>query len=120
MNKLNLFIILILSIVFSLGFRVIEGVCNYDIKSASKEQKKTLCAATNIHKNNLSMADYKKNLGGLSKLITKTSTLIMKNKKDAILNRRNNAAMKNAVSSEDDQQDESGGPDPCEDYPQYC
>ena len=53
MNKLNLFIILILSIVFSLGFRVIEGVCNYDIKSASKEQKKTLCAATNIHKNNL-------------------------------------------------------------------
>ena len=60
MNKLNLFIILILSIVFSLGFRVLEGACNYDIKSASKEQKKTLCAATNIHKNNLSMSDYKK------------------------------------------------------------
>ena len=52
MNKLNLFLILISSILFSLGFRVIEGVCNYDIKSASKEQKKTLCAATNIHKNN--------------------------------------------------------------------
>ena len=120
MNKLNLFIILILSIVFSLGFRVIEGACNYDINSANKEQKKELCATSNIHKNNLLMSDYKKNYTSLLQLIDKTNKLIAKNKKDAILNRRNNIAMKNAISSDDNQEDESGGPDPCIKYHDYC
>ena len=43
MNKLNLFLILISSIIFSLMTKVVEGACNYNFNDNSnkgKEQKK--------------------------------------------------------------------------------
>ena len=114
MNKLNLFLILISSIIFSLMTRVVEGVCNYNFES--DEQKKFYCNNSTIGSTKLRQADFQTNLGKLIALATKTQTLVFKNEKDIKMNKKNNKAL-GVVTDPDGEEDTS---DACKKYPEAC
>ena len=114
MNKFNLFLILISSIVFSLMTRVIEGACNYNFESES--QKKLYCNNSQIGSTQLRQQDFQKNIGKLFALADKTQKQIFDNEKNIKQNAKNNKALE-AVSDPDKDEDTS---DACKQYPEAC
>ena len=114
MNKFNLFLILISSIVFSLMTRVIEGVCNYNFESES--QKKLYCNNSQIGSTQLRQQDFQKNIGKLFALADKTQKQIFDNEKNIKQNAKNNKALE-AVADPDKDEDTS---DACKQYPEAC
>ena len=119
MNKINLFIILISSIIFSLLTRVVEGACNYNFNSNTskgKEQQKLFCNNSMIGTTKLRQSEFKNKVNGLSSLVNTTESQIMKNQKLILQNTKNNMALK-AVSDPNADEDTS---DACKQYPIAC
>ena len=119
MNKLNLFLILISSIIFSLMTRVVEGACNYNFNTNSKqgkEQKNIMCNASTIGTTKLKQTDFLSSLKRVMSLATKTQVQVLKNSKDIQQNRKNNKALE-AVADPDKEEDTS---DACKEYPEAC
>jgi hypothetical protein len=119
MNKINLFIILISSIIFSLLTRVVEGACNYNFNSNTskgKEQQKLFCNNSMIGTTKLRQSEFKNKVNSLSSLVNTTESQIMKNQKLILQNTKNNIALK-AVSDPNADEDTS---DACKQYPIAC
>ena len=119
MNKINLFLILISSIIFSLLTRVVEGACNYNFNSDTpegKEQQKLLCNNSMIGTTKLRQSEFKNKVNSLSSLVNTTESQIMNNQKLIIQNTKNNNALK-AVSDPNVDEDTS---DACKQYPEAC
>lgn len=118
MNKLNLFLILISSILFSLMTRVVEGACNYNFNNSKqgKEQKNIMCNASTIGSTKLKQTDFLSSLKRVMSLATKTEGQVFKNMKDIQQNRKNNKALE-AVADPDKEEDTS---DACKEYPEAC
>ncbi len=114
MNKFNLFLILISSIVFSLMTRVIEGACNYNFESES--QKKLYCNNSQIGATQLRQQDFQKKVGNLFALAEKTRKQVFKNEKNITQNAKNNKALE-AVADPNKDEDTS---DACKQYPEAC
>lgn len=119
MNKLNLFLILISSILFSLMTRVVEGACNYNFNNNSKqgkEQKNEMCNASTIGSTKLRQSDFLSRLKRVMTLATKTQTQVLKNTKAIQQNKKNNKKLE-AVSDPSKDEDTS---DACKKYPEAC
>jgi hypothetical protein len=119
MNKFNLFLILIFSILFSLFTRVIEGACNYNVNTKTKkgrEQKKLLCNNSMIGTTKLKQNDFLNKLKNLVNLAITTEKQVMKNQKLIAQNAKNNKALK-AVSDPNIDEDTS---EACKQYPEAC
>tara|TARA_Y100000591_G_C21848560_1_gene710170 strand:- start:443 stop:793 length:351 start_codon:yes stop_codon:yes gene_type:complete len=116
MNKFNLFLILISSIIFSLTTKVIEGACNYDFSKQSKEEKNKLCNASKIGSTGLRQNDFLKNIAKVTLLATKTQKQIEKNKKEIEQNKKNNKGLEAVI---DPNKDEDTS-DACKQYPEAC
>lgn len=114
MNKLNLFLILISSIIFSLLTRVVEGACNYNFEG--KEQKKLFCNNSQIGSTQLRQKKFSSKIGNLISLATKTQKQILLNQKNILQNAKNNKALKTAADP-DGEEDTS---DACKEYPEAC
>ena len=119
MNKINLFIIFISSIIFSLLTRVVEGACNYNFNintSKGKEQQKLFCNNSMIGTTKLRQSEFKNKINSLSSLVNTTESQIMNNQKLIIQNTRNNNALK-AVSDPNADEDTE---EACKQYPIAC
>lgn len=119
MNKLNLFLILISSIIFSLMTKVVEGACNYNFNDNSnkgKEQKKIMCNSSTIGSTKLRQNSFLKSIARITSLATKTQAQILKNSKDINQNKKNNKKLEAAV---DPGKDEDTS-DACKQYPEAC
>ena len=119
MNKLNLFLILISSIIFSLTTPIVEGVCNFNFDNNSengKEQKNIMCNSSTISSTKLRQNTFLKKIEEVSTLATKTQNQILKNMKDIQQNKKNNTALE-AVSDPNKDEDTS---DACKQYPEAC
>jgi len=119
MNKINLFLILISSIIFSLLTRVVEGACNYNFNSDTpegKEQQKLLCNNSMIGTTKLRQSEFKNKVNSLSSLVNTTESQIMNNQKLILQNTRNNNALK-AVSDPNADEDTE---EACKRYPEAC
>lgn len=114
MNKLNLFLILISSILFSLMTRVVEGACNYNFNN--KDKKNEMCNGSIIGSTKLKQTDFLSSLKRVMSLATKTEGQVFKNMKDIQQNRKNNKALE-AVADPDKEEDTS---DACKEYPEAC
>lgn len=119
MNKINLFIILISSIIFSLLTRVVEGACNYNFNSNTsegKEQQKLFCNNSMIGATKLRQSEFQNKLKSLSSLAITTGKKISNNQKLILQNTKNNNALK-AVSDPNADEDTT---DACKQYPEAC
>ena len=121
MNKLNLFLILISSIIFSLLTRVVEGFfgCTFDFNLKSekgKAQQKLLCNNSTIGTTKLRQSDFLNKLKSLSSLAITTEKKITNNQKLILQNTRNNNALK-AVSDPNADEDTE---EACKRYPEAC
>ena len=119
MNKLNLFLILISSIIFSLLTKVVEGACNYNFDentSKGKEQKKLFCNNSQIGSTQLRQKNFLTKMGNLVSLVTKTQKQVFLNQKNIAQNAKNNKALKTAMDP-DGEEDTS---DACKQYPEAC
>tara|TARA_X000000368_G_C22375761_1_gene426849 strand:- start:5 stop:364 length:360 start_codon:yes stop_codon:yes gene_type:complete len=119
MNKLNLFLILISSIIFSLLTRVVEGACNYNFDentSQGKEQKKLFCNNSQIGATQLRQKNFLTKIGNLVSLATKTQKQVFLNQKNIGQNAKNNKALA-VVADPDGEEDTS---DACKQYPEAC
>jgi len=119
MNKLNLFLILISSIIFSLLTKVVEGACNYNFDENTpqgKEQKKLFCNNSQIGATQLRQKNLLTKFGNLASLATKT-------KKQVFLNQKNigqNAKINKALAVVVDPNGEEDTSDACKQYPEAC
>ena len=119
MNKFNLFLILISSIIFSLLTKVVEGACNYNFNentSQGKEQKKLFCNNSQIGSTQIRQKNFSSEIGNLISLATKTRNQIFLNQKNIAQNQKNNKALKTAM----DPNGEEDTSDACKQYPEAC
>ena len=114
MNKLNLFLILISSILFSLMTRIVEGACNYNFND--KDKKNEMCNGSTIGSTKLRQNAFLKSIARVTALATKTEGQVLKNMKYIQQNSKNNKALEAAI---DPNKDEDTS-DACKQYPEAC
>ena len=114
MNKLNLFIILVTSIIFSLLTKVVEGACNYNFTSS--KQKKQFCNNSKIGSTKLRQTDFLNKIKNLVGLATKVEKQVLLNETNIKENNNINNKLQ-AVTDPDKDEDTS---DACKKYPEAC
>ena len=99
--------------------RVIEGACNYNFDSNSKqdkEQKNEMCNGSTIGSTKLRQSNFSSSLKRVMTLATKTQAQVLKNAKAIQQNKKNNKKLE-AVSDPNKDEDTS---DACKKYPEAC